>query len=279
MQAPQLPESPSRPPALEVWAVSAAFFLLGVGIVAYGRGDWLPTLASKHGAGIDTMLRFLLATTGTLVLVGLTVLAWLIWRGGLRARVTHRLASPRIELGLPLAIGVLMAVLAEGGVLAIGLPVWDEYFGAAPPPDALTIDVVAQQFLWNVRYPGADGTFGRTDTRLIDETTNPIGLDRTDPAAADDILLVNQIVAAVNRPIHVRLHSKDMIHSFFLPHLRVKQDAIPGMMPEVTFVPTREGTFELACAELCGLGHYKMQGLFKVVAPGELERAIAEAAQ
>jgi cytochrome c oxidase subunit 2 len=254
------------------------FLVVGVGIVLYGRQDWLPPLASRHGAGIDAMLRYLLLTTGTSLLVAFAVLAWLVWSGGRRAHVTLRLAAWRTELGVSLAIGFAMAVIAEGGVVAIGLPVWQEYFGASRQTDDVEIDVVAQQFFWNVRYPGADGTLGRTAPKLIDEVTNPVGLDPADPSGKDDIYLVNTIVVPVGRRVRLRLHSKDMIHSFFLPHLRVKQDVIPGMTPEVTFVPTREGTFELACAELCGLGHYRMQGFFRVVAQGDFERVLREEA-
>ena len=263
---------------LELWVVTLVFFLMGIGIVWYGARDWMPVLASKHGAGIDAMLRYLLVTTGSLLLVAFSALAWLVWSGGHRARVTRRLAAPRTELAISVALAMVMAGVAEGGVIAIGLPVWQEYFGALAPADAITIDVTAQQFLWNVRYPGVDGQFGRTDPRLMDDVSNPIGLDPADPASADDLVLVNRIVAEVNRPLHVRLHSKDMIHSFFLPHLRVKQDVIPGMTPEITFVPTREGTYELACAELCGLAHYRMQGILTVVPAGTLARALKEAA-
>jgi cytochrome c oxidase subunit 2 len=224
------------------------------------------------------MLKYLLVTTGTLILVAFAGLAWLVWRGGRRAGFTRRLAARRTEAAIALGLGVLMAVVAEGGVLAIGLPVWHEYFEAEESPDDVTIEVTAQQFLWNVRYAGGDGVFGRTDARLVDDVSNPVGLDKSDPAAADDIVLINRIVAEANTPLRVRLLSKDMIHSFFLPHLRVKQDVIPGMTPTVTFVPTREGLFELACAELCGLGHYRMQGILRVVAPGDLDQALREEA-
>jgi len=258
--------------------VSVFFFLLGISIVLYGSRDWMPPLASRHGAGIDAMLAYLMAATGSMILMAFTVLAWLLYRGGRRHIVTTRMPGGRAELLLPLTLGVLMALVAEGGVLAIGLPVWNEYFEAAPSPDAVTVDITAQQFQWLVRYPGGDRTFGRVSARLVDETTNPVGLDKSDPAAADDITLVNQIVGVVDRPLRVRLHSKDMIHSFFLPHFRVKQDAVPGMVPEITFVPTREGVFELACAELCGLGHYRMQGLLRVVTASGFERALQEEA-
>ena len=263
---------------VDVWVVSLMFFAVGIGIVLYGRHDWLPPLASQHGAGIDAMLSYLLLTTGTSLLVAFTVLAWLVWSGGRRRHITSRLAAYRTEVIASLVIGMAMAAVAEGGVVAIGLPVWQEYFAASQRDDDVQIEVTAQQFFWNVRYPGPDGVFGRTRLPLVDEVSNPIGRDPTDASGADDVYLVNTLVVPVGRRVRLRLHSKDMIHSFFLPHLRVKQDVIPGMTPEVTFVPTREGTYELVCAELCGLGHYRMQGLFKVVAQVDFDRVLREEA-
>ena len=111
---------------------------------------------------------------------------------------------------------------------------------------------------------------------LIDSAENPLGLDESDPRADDDIVLVGEVFAPVNRPVLLRLRSTDVIHSFFVPNFRVKQDAVPGMTPEVLFVPTREGIFEIACTELCGLGHYRMQGLFHVVSEAEFERWVRE---
>jgi len=262
---------------IEAWIVAFVFLGFGIGIVMYGRQSWLPPLASKHGAGVDAMLHYLLVATGSMLLVAFTALSWLVWTGG-RRHTVPQLPSHRTEIAFSLISGLLMAAVAEVGVLAIGLPVWQQYFGAVPPPNAITIDVTAQQFLWNVHYPGPDGAFGRTRVSLVDDASNPIGLDPADAAGKDDVILINRFVAEVDRPVHVRLHSKDMIHSFFLPHLRVKQDVIPGMTPEITFVPTRTGTFELACAELCGLGHYRMQGLFKVVPAGEFDKALREEA-
>lgn len=260
---------PSNKLTVEPMLVGLLFLSTGVLGAGYAARNWLPPLASRHGAGIDAMLAYLLVTVGTLFLIGHIALGVLIWRAARRPRITHRLATHRTEWRLSAALAFLMALVGEGGVLAIGIPVWNEYFAATPPADAVLIEVTAQQFMWNVRYPGADGVFGRTDPRLIDDASNPIGIDRTDPAAADDVLLQNEIGVPVNRPVRVRLRSKDVIHSFFLPHLRVKQDAVPGMTPEVVFVPTREGTFEIACAELCGLAHYRMQGFLHVFSDQE----------
>lgn len=266
----------SRCSVLEASCVALLFAGLGVGSVWYGARAWLPELASRHGAGIDAMLAYLLVTVGALLLIGYVALSVLIWRAARQQRVTLRQATRKTEWVLSAAFGMVVALVGEVGVLAIGIPVWSEYFGAIPPADAVFVEVTGQQFAWNMRYPGNDGIFGRTDVRLIDEASNPIGIDRTDPAAADDVTLQNEMAVPVNRAVRLRLRSKDMIHSFFLPHLRVKQDAIPGMTPEIVFVPTREGTFEIACAELCGLGHYRMQGFLYVLSEDDFRRWLQE---
>jgi cytochrome c oxidase subunit 2 len=130
----------------------------------------------------------------------------------------------------------------------------------------LQIRVVAEQFAWNVHYPGADGIFGRTVPDLVN-ASNPIGLDPADPRAADDIVSINQLHLEKDRPVTIRLSSKDVIHSFNLPTMRVKQDTIPGMEIPVHFTPVEvngEERWEIACAQLCGLGHYRMRGFLTV---------------
>lgn len=263
---------------LEAMALGLLFLLVGVLGIAYGAREWAPPLASQHGAGIDSMLLYLLITTGSLFLIGHVVLAWLIWRASRQSRVGLRMSPYRTEKRFGVALGFLMALIAEGGVLAIGIPVWDEYFMAEIPANAVLIEVTGKQFEWHVRYPGPDGTLGPKSVDLIDDVRNPVGLDREGPGGADDIVTINQITVPMGRPVRMRLHARDVIHSLFLPHFRVKQDAIPGMSPEVIFVPTREGTFEIACTELCGLGHYRMQAFFSVVPAGEFESWLAEQA-
>ncbi|MFQ5694968.1 MAG: cytochrome c oxidase subunit II [Terriglobia bacterium] len=254
--------------ALVVW-------LLPVVIVAVGARGWLPPLASEHGAGIDTMINYLLITVGALLVLGHIVLGWFLWRFSGAQQVTFRLPSARSERRWSLIPVILMMVIGEGGVLVLSLPVWAKFYAAAPPADAVPVEVTAEQFAWNVRYPGADGLFGRTDPRLI-TLDNAIGLDERDPAARDDIVILNEIYLPVDRPARIRLRSKDTLHSFFLPHHRVKQDAVPGMTIEIWFVPTETGTFEIACAELCGFGHFQMRGLVKVLPPEEFERQLQD---
>jgi len=147
-----------------------------------------------------------------------------------------------------------------------GNRVWAEYFLTDAPPEALTVEVTAQQFAWNIRYPGPDGKFGRTDPALIDDAIgNFLGLDPKDPAGRDDVTTQNIMAAPVDRPVRVILRTKDVIHSFFVPQMRVKQDSVPGMAIRVHFTATKTGEYEIACAELCGMQHYKMRGRLLVM--------------
>ena len=125
------------------------------------------------------------------------------------------------------------------------------------PQQAMNVEVTAEQFAWNIRYPGPDGKL---------ET-------------ADDVVTLNQLHFPVGRPLIVTLHSKDVIHSFFLPEFRVKQDAVPGMTTRIWLEATRVGQWEIACAELCGLGHFRMKGFVTVETPEEFERWLAETAK
>lgn len=176
----------------------------------------------------------------------------------------------------------------EGGVAVVEIvllfgfafPIWASRVNDVPQgPDAVQIRVIGQQFAWNIHYPGDDGVFGKTSVDLVDEAENPIGLDRSDEFAKDDIFTINQLHIPVNTPINISLSTKDVIHNFKLPELRVSQDAIPGMEIPVWFEATmttneflnstvgtgREGKgFEIACAQLCGLGHYRMKGYMTV---------------
>lgn len=261
--------SGGRPVAVAVWILAALVLLL-----AFSR-EWLPALASDHGAGIDRMIRFTMVTTGIMILAGHAILGYMLWRFGGRSRANGVMPSERSQRRWSLAAAVTMALIAEGGVLALGLPVWNQYFVATAPADALTIEVTAEQFAWNVRYAGRDGNFGRVDPKLI-TLDNPLGLDPADPRGADDIVGLNVIHAVVDRPVRIRLRAKDVLHSFFLPNLRVKQDAVPGMTIEFWFTPTRAGRFELACAQLCGFGHYEMKGILIVDSAEEFARWSAE---
>ncbi len=189
---------------------------------------------------------------------------------------------------LEAVVGVIEVAL----LLGFAIPIWASRVNDVPKgPDAIHIRVVGQQFAWNIHYPGPDGVFGETSVDKVDEVENPIGLDRSDEFAKDDIFTVNQLHIPVDTPINISLSTKDVIHSFTLTELRVKQDAIPGMEIPVWFEATmttdelleeikgtaREGRgFEIACAQLCGLGHYRMKGFMTIHEMDDYEAWLAE---
>lgn len=235
---------------------------------------WLPVAASAHAGALDAVLRDIHVH---MLLIGVVWMAVLVV-----ALVRFRQGAhpqPRIEgirgLWAALAIGAVVV----GDVIVLGtqaLPAWSARL--APPPAGaapLEIHVTGEQFAWNIHYPGPDGVFGRTDNTLI-SASNPVGIDRTDPAAQDDIGLLNILTLPVDRTVVVRLTSRDVVHSFTLPEMRVKQDAVPGMTARVWFTPTRIGNWEIACSQLCGLGHYRMRGEYHVVSADDWQRWLAD---
>ena len=170
------------------------------------------------------------------------------------------------EAGVAIAEIVLLA--------AFSIPAWAARVHGAPSAGALVVRVVAQQFSWTMHYAGPDGEFGRVDASLV-APDNPAGLDRRSPHAADDVVSINDMHVPAGQPVIVQLTSRDMVHSFGVPAMRVKQDVIPGMMIPVWFTPTLEGTYDIACSQLCGLGHYRMRGLITVVSREDFARWLA----
>ena len=184
---------------------------------------------------------------------------------------TRSHASKWAEIG----VFVVECILLFG----ISIPAWSRWAGRpATEKNPMEIRVVAEQFPWNAHYAGADGVFGKTDISHV-SSSNPLGIDPADPHAADDIATLNQLHLVVNRPVIIQITSKDVIHSFFLPYMRVKQDAVPGMQVPVHFTPVKTSgaeTWEIACAQLCGLGHYRMRGQYHVQTQAEFDAWMAK---
>lgn len=243
-------------------------------VVAAGARGWFPITASEHGAGIDSMLAYLLVAAAGLLFLGHIALGYFLWRFGGAPSAIYKPASLAQEKRWALLPAVLMGVIAEGGVLVIGLPVWAK-MNAVPPADAVQVEITAEQFAWNIHYPGKDGKFGRVKASLL-SLDNPIGIDKEDPAAKDDQILLGELHLPLNRPARIRLRSKDVLHSFMLPMHRVKQDVVPGMTIDLWFTPNKAGDFEIGCAELCGMGHYQMRGLLRVESQEEFEQFLSE---
>lgn len=174
-------------------------------------------------------------------------------REGVRAQVGHENAMMSL---LP----DFAVLIFEIGLIAFyAIPKWSRIKMSTPDPaKSNVLHLMAEQFAWDVQYPGADGKFGKKDSLLVN-SSNPMGIDPADPASADDVVTVNELHIPIGKPTLLTLTSKDVIHSFFIPEFRIKQDAIPGMAIPVWFEPTMTGKFELVCAQLCGVGHATMR--------------------
>ena len=251
--------------------------------------EWLrmPPLAASHGAQIDNLIGWIHVFMLILFVGwgGFFLYALIRFRKSRNPVANYSGVKSHASSYLEVGVAVAEAVLLIG----FAIPMWAARVGAAPSEnEALVVHVTGEQFAWNIRYAGPDGKFGRTDIKLIDAQENPLGIDRSDPAAKDDVTTLNQLYLPANRPILVKLRSKDVIHSFGVPEFRVKQDAVPGLTIPVYFVPnvttaemrTRTGnpefTYEIACAQLCGLGHYRMRGFVTVQTPEEFQKWLDE---
>src|SRR5262245_41422230 len=238
-------------------AVFLVFIVLASSWLFLQRRWWLPELASTHGADIDRVFLVTLVVTGVLFVLLQGVLAYFAFRyrdqSGNRARYWVR---PKLEKRFAIVAGVIIFGV-DVTIYALGESQWFKAWGPAPPGTRI-VEVMGEQFAWNFRYPGPDGVFGRTDASLI-SSSNPFGIDKTDLANSDDIVSINQLHLPEGEPVRLRIRSHDVIHSLFLPYQRIKQDAVPGMQVEVWFIPNRAGEYEIACSQLCGLGHYRMR--------------------
>ena len=226
--------------------------------------EWLglPVAGSAHAAEVDHIM----------VLVHWLMLVLFVGWGVFFAYVLYRFRSGRNPKASYEGARGRFASVVEAGVLVaeiallafFSVPFWSANVDARPPDGAAAeVRVVAEQFSWNFHYPGRDGTFGRTSISLVDPD-NPLGLDRRDPAAKDDITTINQLHLPAGRTAVIHLSSKDVIHSLGMPEMRVKQDAIPGIVQPVWFTPTQTGRWEIACSQLCGLAHYRMKAFYTI---------------
>jgi cytochrome c oxidase subunit 2 len=234
----------------------------------------LPVAASEHAAEIDNLIAVVHWLMAVLFVGwGLFFLYTLVrFRAGANPRANYH------------GIKATWSKWVEGGVLItevvllvfFSIPAYGERVEAFPSEDdSIVVRVVAEQFAWNMHYPGPDRKFGRTDVKLV-SAANPLGLDRSDAAGKDDITTINQLNLPVNRNVVVHLSSKDVIHSFGLPQMRVKQDAIPGIVHNLWFKPTQTGEWEIACSQLCGLGHYRMRGFYTIQPQADFEAFLKE---
>lgn len=237
--------------------------LVSVGVFV-ARIWWFPVDISTHGAAIDHQIVLTMIITGIIFVLAQLSLAYLLFRyrdrgDGTRARFFH--GNNKLEFLWTAAAAVLFI-----GLNLMGYSTWAKIHFVGPDPGAMQVEVWGQQFAWYFRYPGPDGKFGPVHVdKVSDSTANYLGLDREHDADSKDDIVTSTLSVPVNRPVQIVLRSKDVTHSFWVRELRIKQDAVPGMMIPMHFTATKVGRYELACAELCGLGHYKMRAFFQVM--------------
>jgi cytochrome c oxidase subunit 2 len=250
--------------------------------------NWLgiPVAASAHAGEIDQML-VLVHWLMLVLFVGwgaFFVFVLVRFRKSANPKASYDGAKGKFAKGTEVAVALIEVLL----LVFYAIPAWAKRVTNFPSgSDAVIVRVVGHQFAWEVQYPGADGKFGRTDASLV-SSDNPLGLDRKDPDGKDDITTINQLNIPVGHPVLVHLSSQDVIHSFGLYEMRIKQDAVPGIEFPVWFVPTvttadmraklNNPTFdyEITCSQLCGLGHYRMRGFITVQSDADYQKWMAE---
>jgi cytochrome c oxidase subunit 2 len=249
-----------------------ALLILAAGTVFLFAQSWLPPLSAVSGALIDDHLQRNLLLFGLLFVASHFVLAAFVWRYRDRGQVMQPAAvsNRRFE-----AVWTVVASLIFLGMAGHGFVIWAKADRRAPA-EAYEIEVTGVQFRWYFRYAGADGRFGATRPELVDASLgNPLGIDASDPAGADDVISA-MLVLPKDRPIKLTLHAQDVIHSLFVPQFRVKQDAVPGMTTHLIVTPNQTGEFDLACAELCGLGHHQMNARVRVLSEADFQDWLRE---
>jgi cytochrome c oxidase subunit 2 len=231
---------------------------------------WFPAAISEHAPALDRQFLITILVVGISFTAAQIGLGWMVWKyrdtGSKTDRAIYSHGSNRLEVLWTVITAVVFITL---GVM--GQSVWASLRLHDAPAGSYSVEVVAQQFQWNFHYSGKDGKFGRTDPQLIDDSAlNFVGIDPSDPASADDSVTA-ALVIPVNRPVELRLRSKDVIHNFWVPQLRFKQDLVPGMEIKVHFTANRVGKYELACAELCGQLHFKMKSYMLVLPEADVQ--------
>ncbi|MDZ4708991.1 MAG: OmpA family protein [Saprospiraceae bacterium] len=258
--------------------------------------------ASEHGGSIDGLFNTTLFFTGIVFVITQILLFWYAfkYRSQRGSKAIYFPGSTKLELVWSIVPSIVLVILVANGLIA-----WNDIMADTTPEDnALEIEATGYQFAWNIRYPGPDGELGTKNFKKI-TGLNGLGQDWTDVKNLDDFN-ADEIVLPVGKKVRVRINAKDVLHNFYLPHFRVKMDAVPGLPTYFVFTPIktteefREGlrqykeyhapsdandptsepmwktfNYELACAELCGIGHYSMRRLVRIVSQQEYEAWLA----
>ncbi|MDK3161785.1 cytochrome c oxidase subunit II [Kamptonema cortianum] len=251
-----------------IFAMALGFFLMDA--TAAGRTDnlwWLPPVITTRGQEVDKVFYFIFWLTGAVFVATQFLLIYYCvkYRFNRKRQAVYSHGNNKFEI-----VWTTIPTLIFFGLFFWSNHLWKE-FHQTPPEDAITIEVTAEQYGFNVRYPGPDGKLGAASDVAMSKD-NKLGLDANDPAGADDFVTYNDMTIPVGRPIHVLMRSRDVIHAFYVPSFRLYQDMVPGRTIDwVWFVTTETGAYDLACNQLCGAGHYNMKAKISIVSDEEYQ--------
>jgi cytochrome c oxidase subunit 2 len=231
---------------------------------------WWTEIASNWGS-IDDAIIITFWITGVVYVAVILFMAYCLWRYRYRAdrRAAYDPENTKLEWWL-----TGLTTLGVVGLLTPGLMAWNEF--VTVPEEATEIEVVGKQWEWSFRLPGKDGVLGTTEIKYMDDD-NTFGLNPNDPAGQDDILIEgDDLHMPLDKPIKVLLRAIDVLHDFYVPQFRAKMDLVPGMITYFWLTPIRSGTFDILCAELCGLGHHAMRGIVVVESDSAYQKWLQE---
>ena len=236
--------------------VAVILILVAVGTVLFHFISpwWWTPIASNWGYIDDTII-ITFWVTGVVFVVVVLFMAYCVWRYRYREdrRAEYEPENTKMEVWL-----TVFTTVGVTAMLTPGLFVWNQFITV--PEGAAEVEVVGQQWTWGYRFPGKDGKLGTSNNAKINDG-NPFGVNPDDPNGRDDVLIEDtELHLPLGIPVKMLLRSKDVLHDFYVPEFRAKMDMVPGAVTYFWFTPTRPGTFDILCFELCGVGHYQMRG-------------------
>jgi cytochrome c oxidase subunit II len=248
-------------------AIAIALIVLSLGSVLFHfLSPWYFTPIASNWGTIDTTIKITFWVTGVVFVAISLFMAWAVirYRHRHESRAVYQPENKKLEWWLLVATGVGVAAM-----LAPGLLVWADVIHV--PKNAHTVEVLAQQWHWSYRLPGKDGKLGTVHSRFVNDA-NPFGMNPADPNGRDDVLLASpEVHVPLGEPVKLLLRSKDVLHNFSVAQLRVKMDLVPGLVTYTWFTPTKTGSYDLLCEELCGIGHFAMRGRLVVDEPAAFQ--------
>jgi cytochrome c oxidase subunit 2 len=252
--------------------IALVLILLAVGSVAFHLWSpwWWTPIASNWGYIDDTII-LTFWITGVVFVAVVLFMAYCVLRYRYKPnrRSEYDPESSKLEWTL-----TILTSLGVAGMLAPGLFVWNQY--VTVPEGADRVEVLGQQWSWGYRYPGKDGVLGTTEPRFVNYE-NPFGINPDDPNGKDDVMVEgDDLHLPLDRPVKMLLRSIDVLHDFYVPQFRAKMDLVPGMVTYFWVTPIRTGTFEVLCAELCGVAHHAMRSYVVVEEEADFQAWLEE---